>query len=98
PERRQALEDLLQQMEDACRNNDGSLYYELNLRFHALILEYSNNRHAAQAYEAYVNELHVFRRRFFNYANKMQRSNEEHRAIVDAIVAGDAVGANQLAE
>jgi len=98
PERRQALEDMLAQMEDACRDNQNSLYYELNLRFHALVLEYSNNRHAAQAYEAYVNELHVFRRRFFNYANKMQRSNEEHRAIVEAIVAGDAARAGELAE
>jgi DNA-binding GntR family transcriptional regulator len=28
----------------------------------------------------------------------MQRSNDEHRAIVAAIVAGDAVQAGQLAE
>jgi DNA-binding GntR family transcriptional regulator len=98
PERVQSLQDMLTQMEQACAANESSLYYELNLRFHALILEYSNNRHAAQAYEAYVNELHVFRRRFFNYTKKMQRSNEEHRAIVDAIVAGDATLANELAE
>lgn len=98
PERRQALEGMLVKMEDACAVNDGGLYYELNLQFHTLVLEYSNNRHACQAYESYANELHVFRRRFFNYANKMQRSNDEHRAIVAAIVAGDAVKAEQLAE
>lgn len=98
PERATALQDMLTQMERACDTNENSLYYDYNLRFHALILEYCNNRHAAQAYEAYVNELHVFRRRFFNYTKKMQRSNEEHRAIVEAILAGDAVRAGQLAE
>ena len=45
-----------------------------------------------------MNELHVFRQRFFNYANKMQRSNAEHRAIVDAMLSGNADLAEQLAE
>ena len=98
PERLPVLETLHAEMEQACRDNESGRYYELNLRFHALILEYSNNRHAAQVYEAQTNELHLFRRRFFNYANKMQRSNEEHRAILDAIIAGDGARAAELAE
>ncbi|HEY9279741.1 MAG TPA: GntR family transcriptional regulator [Eoetvoesiella sp.] len=98
PERRQRLEEQLAKMETATAANDGSLYYELNLHFHELILEFSNNRHAAKAYDEYVNELHLFRRRFFNYTNKMQRSNAEHRAIVDAILDGNATLAEELAE
>lgn len=98
PERRAALDDMLRQMEQACEAHQNDLYYELNLEFHELILQFSNNRRAALSYEAYVNELHVFRQRFFNYANKMQRSNQEHRAIVDAMFSGNAELAGQLAE
>jgi len=98
PERTAALEDLLAQMESATEISDGGSYYELNLRFHDLILEYSNNRHAARAYTEYANELHLFRRKFFNYTAKMHRSNAEHRDIVDAIKAGDVIRAGELAE
>src|SRR5690606_19297608 len=97
-ERHQVLEDLAQAMEEATEQHEHDLYYDLNLQFHDRILEYCNNRHAAQAYETYVNELHFFRRRFFNYTSKMQRSNKEHREILAAIVAGDAVKAGELAE
>lgn len=98
PERRQGLEELLARMEAIHGQDQHDLYYELNLQFHARILEYSNNRQAAQADEAYANNLHVFRRRLFNYAHQMQRSSQEHRAIVAAMSAGDAARAGALAE
>lgn len=98
PERIEVLEGLIHDMELAAEQHDHDRYYELNLAFHDRLLEYSNNRHAAQAYEAYVNELHFFRRRFFNYTSKMVKSNEEHRAILDAIISGDSAKASELAE
>jgi DNA-binding GntR family transcriptional regulator len=45
-----------------------------------------------------VNELHLFRRPPFSYPAKMQRSNREHRAIYDAVVAGRGAEARRLAE
>ena len=69
------------------RREDGTLYYELNLQFHALILVLSNNRRAHQAYDDYVKELHLVRRKYFNAPGNMRRSNVEHRAIFEAIVA-----------
>ncbi|ALM81668.1 GntR family transcriptional regulator [Bordetella sp. N] len=98
PERRQHLEDLLTQMEQATIEGAGNRYYELNLQFHDDIVAFSNNRRAVLAYDEYVKELHVFRRRFFDYEAKMRRSNEEHRAIFSAMVAGDGKLARQLAE
>jgi len=98
PERRQHLEDLLAQMEQATLEGAGNRYYELNLQFHDDIVAFSNNRRAVLAYDEYVKELHVFRRRFFDYEAKMRRSNEEHRAIFSAMVAGDGKLARQLAE
>lgn len=98
PARKKILATLLEQMEAAAAAGKGSRYYELNLRFHAAIVEFSNNRRAARVYAECVNELHLFRRPAFNYPAKMQRSNLEHRAIFDAIVAGRGAAARRMAE
>jgi DNA-binding GntR family transcriptional regulator len=42
--------------------------------------------------------MHVFRRSFFNSPSHMRRSNEEHRAIFEAIVKSDTRRAKTLAE
>jgi DNA-binding GntR family transcriptional regulator len=98
PARRKILETLLEQMEAAATAEKGARYYELNLRFHAAVMEFSNNRRAARVYGECVNELHLFRRPPFNYAAKMHRSNVEHRAIYDAIVAGRGAHGREIAE
>jgi DNA-binding GntR family transcriptional regulator len=96
--RRRILATLIDQMETAARSGRGGRYYELNLRFHAALTEFSNNRRAARVYADCVNELHLFRRPPFSYPAKMQRSNREHRAIYDAVVAGRGAEARRLAE
>lgn len=98
PARRKILEALLDQMEAAAAAQKGARYYELNLRFHAALMEFSNNRRAARVYGECVNELHLFRRPPFNYAAKMHRSNVEHRAIYEAIAAGRGAQAREIAE
>ena len=98
PARRKILGTLLDQMEAAASAQKGARYYELNLRFHAALVEFSNNRRAARVYGDCVNELHLFRRPPFNYAAKMRRSNVEHREIYDAIVAGRGAQAREIAE
>lgn len=97
-ERRQQMQDLLDGMDAACDAADGTLYYELNLQFHALVLVLSNNQRAHQAYDDYVKELHLVRRKYFNVPGNMRRSNIEHRAIFDAIVAGSRSRARAAAE
>lgn len=92
------FEHLLQAMDVACEAEDGTLYYELNLQFHALILAVSDNQRAHQAYDDYVKELHLVRRRYFNTPGNMRRSNQEHRAIYDAIVASNKARARAAAE
>jgi DNA-binding GntR family transcriptional regulator len=98
PARVKVLSGLLAQMESAAQSAKGSAYYEINLRFHAMVLEFSNNRRAAQAYDECVKELHLFRRPMFNYAAKMNRSNLEHRAIFEAMSAGRGAEARRKAE
>ncbi|HWK71979.1 MAG TPA: GntR family transcriptional regulator [Burkholderiaceae bacterium] len=89
PQHAVQFEHLLGQMDEAWRANDGTRYYELNLDFHELILELSGNRRAMQAYDDYVKELHLFRRKYFNVDANMRRSNAEHRKIYQAISSGN---------
>lgn len=98
PARRAGLEKLLEQMDAAEASEAGDEYYQINLRFHAALLEASNNGRAKSMYEALANEMHGFRRSYFNYAGNMKRSNREHRAIVNAILAGDPNVARDAAE
>ncbi|RZL87809.1 MAG: FCD domain-containing protein [Variovorax sp.] len=97
-ETRKQMHDLLSAMDAACEAEDGTLYYELNLQFHALVLTLSNNLRAHQAYDDYVKELHLVRRKYFNAPGNMRRSNVEHRAIFDAIVASNRARARAAAE
>ena len=96
-EHRVQFEQLLRAMDEACEADDGTRYYELNLQFHSLILRIANNRRAEQAYEDYVKELHVFRRKYFNVPGNMRRSNVEHRAIYEGIASHDPARARAAA-
>ncbi|MDB5841735.1 MAG: transcriptional regulator, GntR family [Herminiimonas sp.] len=97
-EHRSHFERLLADMDQACEKEDGSRYYDLNLEFHALVLMLSNNQRAHQAYNDYVNELHLFRRKYFNSPGNMRNSNVEHRLIYEAIISGNASKAKIMAE
>lgn len=92
------FEQLLDAMDAACEAADGTGYYELNLEFHALVLRVADNRRAQQAYDDYVKELHLVRRRYFDGLGNMRRSNIEHRAVYHAIVAADPEAARAAAE
>jgi DNA-binding GntR family transcriptional regulator len=95
---RHDLERLLAEMDAASAAGDGTAYYEINLAFHARILALSGNERACRAYDDYVKELHLFRRRYFNTPGNMRKSNEQHRALVEAVVAGDGSAARAVAE
>ncbi len=92
------LKRLLAAMDNACAAEDGTAYYELNLSFHAKVLALSGNERACQAYDDYVKELHLFRRRYFNGPGNMRNSNEQHRRLYEAIAAGDGSSARRIAE
>ncbi len=96
--RLKALQALIAQMESAAKAGKGAAYYETNLKFHRTVLEFSNNKRAAEAYENCVKELHLFRRPAFNYAAKMARSNQEHRGILEAMASGKGAEARRRGE
>jgi DNA-binding GntR family transcriptional regulator len=89
---------LLAAMDKASTAEDGTRYYELNLSFHAKVLALSGNERARQAYDDYVKELHLFRRRYFDGPGNMRRSNEQHRQLYEAIAKGAGAKARAIAE
>lgn len=92
------LEALLDAMDAASAQEDGARYYALNLQFHAQVLRLSGNERAQKAYDDYVKELHLFRRRYFNGPGNMRRSNVQHRQIYEAIAKGAGSRARSAAE
>jgi DNA-binding GntR family transcriptional regulator len=94
---RRTFVHLLDGMDQACEAGDGQRYYVLNLEFHALVMAQCRNQRAQQAYEDHAKELHLYRRRYFDAALNMRRSNSEHRRIFDAIAGGAADRAAKLA-
>jgi DNA-binding GntR family transcriptional regulator len=92
------LERLLAAMDQAFEAEDGTRYYDINLQFHAKIVEMSGNERACRAYDDYVKELHLFRRKYFNQTGNMGKSNAQHRALVEAISRGAPAKARAIAE
>jgi DNA-binding GntR family transcriptional regulator len=92
------FEELLDGMDRACEAENPNLYYELNLQFHALVLQLANNQRAQAAYDDYVKEMHLFRREYFNAPGNMRQSNAEHHTLFEAIVKGSKAKAKMTAE
>jgi len=97
-EHRRQFESLLDRMEQFSQAGDSNAYYDLNLQFHALILQLANSERAHQLYDSYVKELHLYRRQNFNTPGNMRRSNIEHRRIYEAIAKGNPAKAKAAAE
>ncbi|PQO22966.1 GntR family transcriptional regulator [Rhodobacteraceae bacterium WD3A24] len=83
------LEALVQKMEGAARDNDLAAYYPLNLEFHEAILKASGNKTLIREYTRFVNKMHLFRVKSLFEDGALVISNSEHRAIVEALEAGE---------
>lgn len=95
---KQQFEALLDAMDVACETENANLYYELNLKFHALVLVLAHNQRAQAAYDDIIKEMHLFRREYFNAPGNMRQSNAEHRTLYEAIVKGSKAKAKSTAE
>lgn len=92
------LLDLVDRMDQFAAEPDAEAYFDVNLHFHDRIMEMSGRRRSVELYLSLVKEAHLFRRRSLMSQDSMQKSNAEHRRIVDAIVAGDPEAARIAAE
>jgi len=92
------LEDNLRRMRKSAEDNDTETYYALNIAFHNLLLDGAGNPRAKAMYDNIVREMHLFRRRGLSIATNIAQSIEEHRAISDAVAAGDCEASRRAAE
>ena len=89
---------LLDRMEEAADREDVAAYYPLNVEFHTRLIELADNHKLTQLWPTLESELHLFRTRSFLLPGSLRASNHDHRAVVNAIRAGDAESAAHLLE
>lgn len=92
---RSAVHALLAQMDQAAAQGDAASYHMVNLRFHDTLVEATGNAKLIATYRRLIKELHLFRLKGLTAGGGLPVSNDEHRAIVKAIEAGDADGAGR---
>lgn len=92
------LENYVGQMDDARMANDHVAYYRLNLEFHDASILYARHSRAQQTYQSLINETHLSRKRSLDDPAHMEESNNEHKALVEAIKIGDIDLARKLGE
>ncbi len=89
------LTELVNRMDVAAGQLDVSAYFRLNLAFHEALVEAAGNPALKRSYNSIVSQLHLYRRRGLVQKGSLSVSNQEHRAIVDALAARDGAAAEQ---
>lgn len=92
------LRDMVDAMEHAIATDHRERFFEINSGFHAFIFACGRNAEAAALYAGYTRKLMLLRRRSFERPGHMSEANREHRALMEAILAGDGARARLLAE
>ena len=95
PDQLKALRGMVGQMEALVAAGKAADYALLNLQFHDRLVEFAGNRKQTEIYRQLVNELSLFRRLNLADGLQMPASASEHRAILNAIAAGDADAAGR---
>lgn len=85
------LRALLQRMDQIAKTREVHDYYPVNLEFHRKIAEMAGNKRLELVYQSFVRELHIQRYRALSSGDTLEISNAEHKAIVEALAARDAI-------
>lgn len=92
------IADLRRQVDDmalSVEQDDAKAYYRQNLRFHRSLVEGTRNPRLAEMFLGTDKELHLYRQRSLVQPAGMHVSQQEHRAIVEAIASGDEARAGE---
>ncbi|WP_111498401.1 GntR family transcriptional regulator [Marinobacter bohaiensis] len=95
-EQRERLQQIHRDSVHLVRDGCTDAYARFNQTFHDLIFEAAQSPQLQDLAIATRTRLAPFRRAQFRLHNRMSRSWEEHEAIVQAVVAGDADGVARL--
>lgn len=83
------LRTLLKRLDDTAARGDMTLYFSLNIDFHDRIVEMTGNATLLEFYRRVIDRMHLLRRRYFSVTHESHASQDEHRAIVDALATHD---------
>ena len=86
------LRDLIERMDAACADWDAAAFYTLNNAFHDKILKFSANQRLQSVHASLLKELQIFRRNSI-VTGDIRKSNEQHKAIFDALSQHDTLEA-----
>jgi phosphonate utilization transcriptional regulator len=96
PDQLRELKAVVVEMDRAAGKQDIKGYHALNLKFHDLLVEYAGNARLTESYRLLTKGLLLFRLRGLQDGGGFAVSNIEHKAVVEAIAAGDGVRAGHL--
>jgi DNA-binding GntR family transcriptional regulator len=91
------LRDLVQKMDVACAKWDVEAFYTLNNSFHDKILAFSGNLKLQTLHAGLLKELQIFRRNSI-VTGDIRESNEQHKAILQALADRNASAAAKRME
>jgi len=91
-----SLKELHEQLESAAREGRIDAFFEANQAFHKRVQELSGNRWLLSVIQDLRKVLKLSRLHSLSLEGRLQQSLDEHRAIVAAICAKDAVTAERL--
>jgi len=94
PVERRRLQARHEAMMALAKAGDTDAYSDANVAFHSAIYTGAHNAPLADYAMGLRRRVGPFRRAQFRMEGRLKRSNEEHGAVVRAILAGDAAGAH----
>jgi DNA-binding GntR family transcriptional regulator len=94
PIERRQLESLHERMAKIVDSGEEGSYAEANVVFHTRIYKGAHNSVLEEVANGLRRRLSPFRRAQFRMDGRLLRSNQEHDAVVRAILSGDAAGAH----
>lgn len=79
------LQGLIDRMDPLLFRNELAEYFQCNLMFHDRIVEMTGNAKLLEIYRRLINETHLLRRNSIYSGGGRHVSNQEHRAIIQAL-------------
>ena len=92
-EERRRLSAVHEDCRTLAEQGEAHAYYDANRRFHEVIYAGSHNSYLEEATSGMRNRLSPYRRFQLHHPGRTMKSWNEHRAVVEAILGGDAEGA-----
>ena len=98
PDELEKLRALLTEIEGHIERRDIDKIVETDIEFHGLLYQVSRNERLVTIISNLKEQLARFRTLSMSYPGRLQETLEEHRAMVEAIAAGDVEAARDAAE